>query len=178
MYKIQRNSEICLEWRRALEGQCSICQSLVFIDDPKTGDTICTNCGCVVADKKIDQGQEWRSFDRSQENSKARTGLPISPLIPDKGLTTRIGTMKSGTPGQLEVAGRLKKTNQRNRGSNLERNLRRGFDIMKMISAALGISDSGRNRSAMIYRKAVEMKLSRGRPMDALVCACMFAGCK
>jgi transcription initiation factor TFIIB len=42
----------------------------------------------------------------------------------------------------------------------------------------MGINDNAKHRSAIIYRKAVEGKLSRGRPMDALICACLFSGCK
>jgi len=177
-YHIQENHQEAVAWRYAIDGVCQECSSEDFIDDPRTGDTICTQCGSVVADRNIDQGKEWRSFSYDEEKSKARTGLPTSPLIYDKGLSTRIGRLNRGTPTQIESAARLQKTNQRNRGSNIERNLRKAFDTMSIICATIGINDNAKNRSAIIYRKAVESKLSRGRPMDALICACLFTGCK
>lgn len=172
------NREEMMDWRHSIENECDLCQGTDFIDDEKTGETICTTCGYVVSTRNIDQGKDWRAFTMEDERSKARTGLPISPLIPDKGLTTRVGRLRRGSPEQIAKANRLQKVNQRNRGSNIERNLRRAFDMMDIICATIGINNNARERSAIVYRKAVERKLSRGRPMDALICACLFTGCK
>ena len=154
------------------------CEDQDLFTDERTGDTICRNCGLVVADRSIDQGKEWRSYTRIEENSKARTGAPTSLMIPDKGLTTRVGWLKKGTPEQIARSKRLQKTNRRNRGTNIERNLKKAFEIMRIVCGYLKINDVSREKGTLIYREAVKRRLSRGRPMDALVCASLFVGCK
>jgi transcription initiation factor TFIIB len=170
-----------MEWRANLEpGEeaCPDCGSESLMDDGCTGDTVCRDCGLVLSHRNIDPGKEWRAFTAEEESSRARTGLPVSRLLYDKGLPTRIGYLRGGTPAQKEKSRRLYKTNSRSRGDNVERNLRTAFDKIKMICGKLGIGDPARERSSLLYRKAVEKKLSRGRPMKSLVCAALFVGCK
>ena len=118
-YRIEQNKMLAYQWNQSI--RCLECGDKDFIDDGRTGDTICTGCGCVVAEGNIDMRREWRAFTAQEERSKARTGPPTSILIPDKGLSTVIGHLKSGTPEQFNMAKRLRFSNSRNRGSNIER---------------------------------------------------------
>jgi len=175
---LNRHNEV-MQWHASITGHCPECNSTDFIEDSRTGDTICKGCGLSLSERMIDPGKEWRSFDSVDESKRARTGLPSSPTMYDKGLTTIIGRPNNKlSPAQKERAERNIKTHQRNIGNNVVRNLRVAFGIMKLICQHLNIDKGIKDKSTILYRKAVEKGLSRGRPMDALVCATLYAGCK
>src|SRR6056297_3933411 len=73
-----------------LENQCPECEgTLVRAGD--TDETVCSECGLIVAEHAIDHGPEWRTFDFEQGETASRVGLPTTQQMHDKGLTTNIG---------------------------------------------------------------------------------------
>jgi transcription initiation factor TFIIB len=185
LVQMVRRHRDMMSWRSEMDldadledPACPDCGSTRLTSDGKTGDTICTKCGMVVSNRNIDPGKDWRAFTRAEESSRARCGLPVSRLLHDKGLPTRIGRLRGGSPEQKARSRRLYKTNIKSHSNNVERNLRTAFDKVEMVCGALSIGKSAKERSKLLYRKAVEMRLSRGRPMNALVCASLFVGCK
>lgn len=179
MQRLYEKHKDFAQWHASVTGRCPECNSDSLIDDPVTGDTICQDCGLSIAERMLDHGKEWRAFDSIDESNRARTGLPSSPTMYDKGLTTVIGRPNNKmSPAQKEAAERYIKTHQRNIGNNVVRNLRVAFGIMKLICEQLRIDKGVRKKANILYRKAVESGLSRGRPMDALVCATLYTECK
>jgi hypothetical protein len=52
-----------------------------LVADPRNGDTVCTSCGAVVADRAISDEADWRVFtDDSDSQSKVRVGAAYNPL--------------------------------------------------------------------------------------------------
>lgn len=178
MQRLLDKRQEATDWNSYTAQECLDCGCKDFIEDARTGDIICSGCGCVKSEKLIDHGKEWRSFTALEEKRRARTGLPVTEMIYDKGLPTRIGRLRRGSPGQIEMAERLRRTNLRNVGNNIERNLKKAFAIMKIICEKMKIGDNAKKEGVKLYRRAVENKLSRGRPMDALICACLFYASK
>ncbi len=165
--------------------KCPECGSTHFIIDYERGEMICQNCGYVIEDSFIDQGPEWRAFDSEQEERRARTGAPMTYLSHDKGLATEISWSNKDSYGKRiphrnrAQIYRVRKWHQRIRVSNsAERNLSIALQELNAISSKMGIPKDIRETAAVIYRKAVEKNLIRGRSIESIVAASIYAACR
>lgn len=165
--------------------KCPECGSTHFIIDYERGEMICQNCGFVIEDSFIDQGPEWRAFDSEQEERRARTGAPMTYLSHDKGLATEISWSNKDSYGKRiphrnrAQIYRVRKWHQRIRVSNsAERNLSIALQELNSISSKMGIPRDIRETAAVIYRKAVEKNLIRGRSIESIVAASIYAACR
>jgi transcription initiation factor TFIIB len=139
----------------------------------------------VLEDSFIDQGPEWRSFDSDQDERRARTGSPMTFLSHDKGLATEISWSNKDYYGKRiphknrAQIYRVRKWHQRIRVSNAaERNLSLALQMLNDIGVKLGIAKDIKETAALIYRKAVEKNLIRGRSIESIVCAAVYAACR
>lgn len=146
------------------------------------GEVVCDDCGVVNEQDMIDHGQDWRNFDRGGPDTKSRTGAPPTVMLPDRGLTTNIGWQDKDTFGKSIPAEsraqlyRLRKWQKRMRTSNsAERNLAYALGELDRLSYALGLPQVVRNSAAVVYRKAVFNNLVRGRSIEGVVAACVYA---
>jgi transcription initiation factor TFIIIB Brf1 subunit/transcription initiation factor TFIIB len=55
---------------------CPVCGG-PLVDDRERGETVCAQCGLVVAEETIDMGPEWRSFDKEKRVRTAPLKLVI-----------------------------------------------------------------------------------------------------
>jgi transcription initiation factor TFIIB len=83
---------------------CSVCGGVDFYQDQTRGEQICTSCGCVVNERVLDNGPEWRAFTSEERNSRARTGSPMTLTMADKGLATTIGWSDRDANGRAIAA--------------------------------------------------------------------------
>ncbi|MDP8011797.1 MAG: transcription initiation factor IIB [Thermoplasmata archaeon] len=165
--------------------KCPECGSTHFIIDYERGEMICQNCGFVIEDSYIDQGPEWRAFDSEQEEKRARTGAPMTYLSHDKGLATEISWSNKDSYGKRiphrnrAQIYRVRKWHQRIRVSNsAERNLSIALQELNTIASKMGLPKDIRETAAVIYRKAVEKNLIRGRSIESIVSASIYAACR
>lgn len=165
---------------------CPECKSTHLIKDEKHGETVCGNpmCSIVLSENNIDHGPEWRAFDTEENEKKSRTGLPMTYTLHDKGLSTEIGWKnrdiygKEISPQNKAQMFRMRKWQRYFRVSNaLERNLRIAFFELHRLSSLANIPRSTKERAAMIYRRAAEKHLARGRSINGLVAAALFHAC-
>jgi transcription initiation factor TFIIB len=133
----------------------------------------------------IDQGPEWRAFDNEQREKRARTGAPMTYTIHDKGLSTMIGWKNRDSYGKLIPTRnraqlyRLRKWQRRIRISNAtERNLTIAFSDLDRMASGIGLPRTVRETAAMIYRKAALKKLARGRSIEGITTAALYAACR
>ena len=74
---------------------------------------------------------------------------------------------------------RLRKWQRRIRISNAtERNLAFALSELDRMASALGLPKSVRETAAVIYRKAIEKNLIRGRSIEGVVAAALYAACR
>ena len=74
---------------------------------------------------------------------------------------------------------RLRKWQRRIRISNAtERNLAFALSELDRMASALGLPKSVRETAAVIYRKAVDKNLIRGRSIEGVVAAALYAACR
>ena len=155
-----------------------------MISDETTGELCCGRCGFVVTDKISDTGAEWRSFSNDESN-RARTGAGTSLTIHDMGLSTIIGKANKDATGKPLSSGvkssieRLRTWDSRSQAhSSADRNLRQALNEMDKLKDKLALTNAVVEKAAYIYRKAMERKLVRGRSIQGLVAACIYAACR
>ena len=165
--------------------KCPSCGNKKIVTDQNTGELFCGKCGIVISDKITDTSAEWRSFSNEGGADPTRTGAPTSLTMHDRGLSTIIGTVNkdaSGKPLSTSMKSsieRLRTWDSRSQtNSSADRNLRQALNEMNKLKDKLSLSDTVIQKSAYIYRKALEKKLVRGRSIQGLVAACLYAACR
>ncbi len=164
--------------------KCPSCGDQKIVTDQNTGELFCSKCGLVITDKVVDTGAEWRSFS-NDEGNKARTGAGTSLTMHDRGLSTVIGAANKDATGKPLSAGvkssieRLRTWDSRSQAhSSADRNLRQALNEMGKLKDKLALTDAVVEKAAYIYRKSMEKKLVRGRSIQGLVAACLYASCR
>ena len=114
-----------------------------------------------------------------------RVGGPSTYTMHDKGLSTLIDWRdkdshgKDLTPRKRAQIYRLRRWQRRIRVSDpAERNLAYALSEVSRMSSNLGLSQNIREETAIIYRKAVERRLIRGRSIEGVAAAALYAACR
>ncbi|MEM1549548.1 MAG: transcription initiation factor IIB [Candidatus Methanomethylicia archaeon] len=164
---------------------CPECGSTNLIRDSERAEITCLNCGLVISERMTDPGPEWRAFNPEQKEKRTRVGAPMTLTIHDKGLSTIIDWRdkdiygKDLTPRKRAQVYRLRKWQRRVRISDAtERNLAFALQEVERITSQLGLPKSVHEEAALIYRRAVEEKLVRGRSIESMAAASVYAACR
>ena len=165
--------------------KCPSCGGMELIFDNERGELICNNCGLVIEENRTDSGPEWRAFDADQRNARARTGAPIKYTKPNRGLVTEIDLYNKDIRGvripskrQAQLY-RMRKWHKRaSIASSSERNYLIALPELNRVSSYLGLPDNIRESAALLYRKCVQNNLIRGRPIETVVQAVIYASCR
>ncbi|AAG20975.1 transcription initiation factor IIB (plasmid) [Halobacterium salinarum NRC-1] len=163
--------------------QCPECNSANVITDQS--ERVCEDCGLVLEDDQIDHGPEWRAFNSSERDQKSRVGAPTTKTMHDKGLTTQIDWKDKDAYGRSLDAkkrnqmNRLRKWQERIRTKDAgERNLQFALSEIDRMASALGVPRSVREVASVIYRRALKEDLIRGRSIEGVATACLYAACR
>ena len=164
---------------------CIECGNTKLIKDYERAEIICMNCGLVLHEKLVDDGPEWRAFDMEQMDKRARVGAPSTYTIHDKGLSTMIDWRNKDifgnnlTPKKRAQIYRLRKWQRRIRVSDAkERNLAVALSELDRMASHLSLPRNVREVAAMLYRRAVERRLIRGRSIEGVCAAALYAACR
>ncbi len=165
--------------------KCPECKGKKLFRDHNRAEIVCKGCGLVIDEDLIDYGPEWRAFDSEQRQKRARTGMPTTPLMHDKGLTTTIDWKNRDFYGRSipnrnrARVYRLRKWQRRLRTSQYqEKNLMEALRNLDRMASSLNLPRSIRENCAIIYRKAMDKNLIRGRSIDGVVAATIYAACR
>ncbi len=164
--------------------ECPECQGRLYRDYAR-GELICGSCGLVINEKQIDRGPEWRAFDSQERDRRARTGAPINPLLHDKGLSTEIGWKDRDASGSFlpmkkrSQMYRLRQWQRRIRVSGaIERNKMLAFQEIGRVAARLELPKYVKEDAAQIYTRTAERNLIRGRSIESVAAASLYAACR
>jgi len=165
--------------------KCPECGSANLVHDYDTGETVCGDCGLVLHDQMMDKGPEWRAFTQEEKESRSRVGITTSYSVHDKGLSTAIGRVDRDAFGRklplqtrLQMW-RLRKWQIRSRvHSSVDRNLAQAMAELDRLSDKSYIPPSVKEKAAVIYRKALDKGLVRGRSIAAIAAASLYAACR
>lgn len=165
--------------------QCPSCGSDNIIYDRERGELVCNRCGLVIEENVTDLGQEWRAFDADQRNARARTGAPVKYTKTNKGLVTEIDLYNKDIRGVRVPSKRhaqlyrMKKWHKRaSIASSSERNYLIALPELNRVASYLGLPENIRENAALLYRKCVQNNFIRGRPIETVVQAVIYAACR
>lgn len=159
--------------------KCPECGSSNLVYDENKGELICGDCGLLVEEKMVDTSHELRAFDKSEK--KSRGGAPMSLQKFDKGLTTNVGEIsdiyKLDSSQQTRKYLRLKKWQERV-STSIERNLRLAMSELRRVASFLDLPSVVRDEAARIYHFVLQRGMVRGRSMESVIAACIYAACR
>ena len=166
------------------EQRCPSCNKTSLITDQDSGEIVCKTCGLVLSEGTEATGPEWRSFANDGVD-KSRTGTGTSITMHDMGLSTVIGPANKDATGK-PLSSSMKQTMDRIRTwdsrsqahSAADKNLRQALSEMDKLKDKLSLTDAVIEKAAYIYRKAMDRKLVKGRSIQGLVAACVYAACR
>ncbi|MFX1564611.1 MAG: transcription initiation factor IIB family protein [Promethearchaeota archaeon] len=160
-------------------ARCQDCGSQDIVHDPQRGELICTNCGMVLSEAMIDHRAGVRAFTPEEKAERSTNGLPLSQMLPDYGLSTKVSTRLNGNGISPERAGRLERIMRWNsRSTWRRRNFTIAFTEIRRMAEKLSVPGHIRETAAIFYRKAYKNDLLRGHSIKAMVAACVFAAAK
>ena len=149
------------------------------------GELMHEETGLIVDEDRIDPGPEWRAFTHSERQSKSRVGAPTTQTMHDKGLTTTIDWKDKDAYGRSissekrSQMHRLRKWQERIRTKDAgERNLQFALSEVDRMASALGVPRSVREVASVIYRRALNEDLIRGRSIEGVSTAALYAACR
>ncbi|KXA93342.1 transcription initiation factor IIB [candidate division MSBL1 archaeon SCGC-AAA259E22] len=164
---------------------CPSCGNSVTVRDYQQSKVVCESCGRVLKEEIKDRGPEWRAFDQEGREEKRRAGPPSTETIHDKGLSTQIDYTDRDargnklSPEQKNKVYRLRKWHKRSRISDsTDRNLSFALSEMNRMASQLSLPTNVQEIASKIYRKAVKENLIRGRSIEGVVSAILYAACR
>ncbi|EPA05687.1 transcription initiation factor IIB [Candidatus Nitrosarchaeum limnium] len=166
-------------------SRCQRCNRGAILTDSNTGEMFCSKCGFVATDRVEQEGPEWRSFSKDEGDNRTRTGTPTSLAIHDMGLATIINPINKDATGK-PLSASMKSTIERLRTWDnrsqvhepVDRNFRQAFSELDRLKTKLALSDTVIEKTAYIYRKALDKGLVRGRSIPGLIAASLYAACR
>lgn len=165
------------------EKTCRRCKGMM-ITDGVTGERFCHNCGLVIEEQIQETGPE-RNISKEERDDKTRVGMPTSLAIHDMGLATTIGVMDRDATGKPLSAHakhemrRLRTWDSRSQMSEQsDRNLRYAFTQLDKLKDKLTLSGAVVEKAAYLYRKALLKSLVRGRSIEGVLAASVYAACR
>lgn len=165
------------------ESSCPECGGRLIID--KHGELVCENCGLVV-EEKIDSGPDWRAFDPEEFRKKAHAGPPHDLKLHDGGLHTKIGRDREMRDAygrriplnkQPEIS-RLRKLQRQIIVPPKEKNLVYALTEISKYASHLNLPQPVLEQAVQIYKGAFKENLTRGRSIEDLVAASLYAACR
>ena len=152
------------------------CGSTDLIKDQKRAEIICRNCGLVLSDHLIDYRKARRSFSTEERNLREHTGSPLTNLLPDMGLSTKIDNTNNLTAKTRQKFQRLKKW--QNRQTWHQKNLSIAMNEIRRLCSQLSLPDYINESAATLYRKVYKKDLLKGRSIKSMVAASVYIICR
>ena len=179
------STEVIVKRQRAFHRRgCPECGSEGAVTDGNSGEIVCHQCGLVLREVMLDQRPEWRAFTREEHMTKSRVGAPTSLRYFDKGLSTTFQLYKDAYGRSLpaEQRSKMQRLQKWNRRavfhSGVYRNLSQAMTELNHLADKLHIPKTVMEEAALIYRKALDIKLVQGRSISAMLSASLYAACR
>jgi transcription initiation factor TFIIB len=167
--------------KQMVSVRCPECGSTDLIIDSEMGEYVCSRCGLVIEEDIQSQEAEWRAFTPQERDSRARAGTPTDYSHYDKGLSTVIRVEKDAagrplSPKVKQQMWRLRRWQTRSKvQASQSRNLMLAMSELQRLSEVLYIPSSVHDMAAIVYRKALNEGLVRGRSIGGMVAGSLYA---
>ena len=153
---------------------CENCKGSDIIS--QDGQCICIKCN-VIQSRVIDDGAEWRFYgaDDNRSEDPTRCGMPTNNLLPKSSMGSMIGYYKY-TKDNKDI-GRIRRYLIWNSMPHWERTLYQIFEQLSNTGCTNGIPTKVIEDSKVLFKKASEMKISRGQNKTGLIASCLYYAC-
>lgn len=165
--------------------KCPECFSEDLVEDCNRGELICQSCGLVINEHIMNIGPEWRAFTKEEKESRVRAGTPVYYSMFNKGLSTVIDRINRDAYGRkLPLSTRIRMLRLRQwqirtqTSSSTNKNLAQSMTELNRLVDNLHIPFYVKERAALIYRKALDNGLVRGRSAAGVIAAALYAACR
>ena len=186
---------------KSLKISCNITNGIHYgfhITDNDTGEIICNNCGVILEEKTISydvdsansinksNGMDSSSSSANQSSSQMTTSSKFIPVSTSIGKNAKsfgtkdhtgkmIPTAIKNTLKRLYNSGQIQRTRS---GDINQRGLISGMIKLDSMVSKLALNHSVHQDTALLYKKASNLKLVRGRTVTGMVAACLYHTCK
>lgn len=141
-------------------------------------ETVCGDCGLVIAEDPLDRGPEWRSFADDDHDPK-RTGAPLTRSRHDRGLSTEIGRSTRLTGRKRARIARLRRQHDRAKiPTKTDRNQVYAFTEIRRLVGQLDLPEHVREGACVLFQSAQDADLLRGRTLEGFAAAAVYATCR
>jgi len=157
--------------------ECPECQGHLVTED---SETLCAECGLIVAENAIDHGPEWRSFDDDPTDRK-RTGAPLTRSRHDRGLSTEIGNdtnLRLTGRKRRQLARMRREHNRAKIATKADRNKVYAFTEIRRLVSTLELPRSIRESACALFDSAQSADLLRGRSLEGFAAAAVYVICR
>lgn len=146
-----------------------------IVEEFGSGDLVCGNCGLVLGDRIVDTRSEWRTFANDEGDDPSRVGAASDPLM--EGIE-QLDTVISFQDGGSGLARELQRAASRSQNSRSERNLLTAFRDISNWCDQFALPKIISDIAKQLYKRSEEEKLLRGKPLEAIIAACLFIACR
>lgn len=146
-----------------------------IIEEFGSGDLVCGTCGLVLGDRVVDTRSEWRTFANDEGDDPSRVGGPSDPLLEGIGQLDTIISFRDGGSG---MARELQRAASRAQNTRSERNLLSAFRDISSWCDQFSLPKTISDIAKQLYKRSDEEKLLRGKPLEAVIAACIFIACR
>jgi len=167
------------------ERSCPECGSEHLVRDYARGELVCDACGLVVSEGAIDEGPEWSAYSAEDSARLARTGAPRNIVAGASSLTTVIPLASKDARGntiplrEREKFYRMRKLQHHSGHSRPgERSLPETIRSLERVASLMGLPRTVKDEAGFICKKALEKGLVRGRSIEGVVAAAVYAACR
>ncbi|ORD97165.1 TF2B [Hepatospora eriocheir] len=155
-----------------LSKKCPDCgETKDIIEDYKNGYNVCAKCGCVLKDRVIDEGIEWRNFSDGSKPNKSRVGSSENPFIENTQLDTMIATNAVG-------AYNLSKIQSKSYMKSGGKNYKSGMNLITAHCEQHNLSQAVQDRALYVFKIVEDKKLVKGKNVEGVIAACIYIACK
>jgi len=161
--------------------RCPECRVGRLVLDQARAEVYCESCGFVVSEGLIDSGPDWRSFSDSGRGASQERAAPLSNMQHDYGFGTVMwgATDAHGKHVGMSNLPQLKRMQKWDRRSKfrrgVERNLATALSEIRRMASSLDVPKSVQEVAGKYYRQASEKNLIRGRSIDSVAAAALYA---
>lgn len=148
-----------------------------LIEEFGSGDLVCGGCGLVLGDKIVDTRSEWRTFANDEGDDPSRVGGPTDPLLDS---SEQFATLISFRDGNTGVAKALQMAASRvsKDGSSNAQKMQNAFRDISNMCDTISLPRTIVDTSKQLFKRVDEEKLLKGKPLDAVIAACIFIACR
>ena len=157
---------------RKTDWKCPECGGTNLVEDPERGEIICRDCSVVVAERRIDQGPEWRAYNSKEREERSRATFMRNSPTP-----MQLGTFFRRSYEEEEFR-RLGKRHNQVMFNSRTKTLHFAGERIDKLCSSLGLPSYFRSEALRIYEKALRKGLLRGENTDISCAACIYYVCR